>query len=217
MPNYKNYSISAKLAKFYQKEKQPTEGYEEVKYEVGGRKGVTYHKYQDRVQGKPVFFDVKEVDYEGSKLRFLELTLEDGDDHNKISVPLKNKGGYTDDAKNIISILYNADITEPISVSLKTNTYTKKNGKEGSSLNIYGNYLNRKDSEGRGESTGYIPYNDIPKPTSKTVAGDTVWDFTPQTEFFYEKLQEIIQRFKDTPKQAEVVTADGDRDDSLPF
>lgn len=196
MANYKNFSISRPKAKFYEKAKQPTEGYEEVTYGTEGKK--TYHKYQDRVKGYPDFFGAKEVPFEGRTLKFLELSLKDGDTINKISVPLKNtKGAYTDEARKIISMLNSADLNEEIEVSLKLNTFTKKNGKEGEDINIYGNYTNRKNEDGHSLSTGYIPYADIPKAESKVVAGDTVWDFTPQTEFFYAKLQEVEKRFKD--------------------
>lgn len=191
--NYQNFSVSRKKAQFYLKAKQPTEGYEEVTYGTNGDK--TYHKYFKYVQGYPSYFGVKEVQYEGRPLRFLELSLKDGDTINKISVPLKNKGGYTDEARKLISALYNADLTEELSFSLKNNTYTKSNGQEAEDLAIYGNYVNRKNDEGRSQSTGFIPFSDIPKPESKEVAGDTVWDFTPQTEFFYQKLQEVEARF----------------------
>ena len=32
------------------------------------------------------------------------------------------------------------------------------------------------------------------------MAGDKVWDWTPQTEFFYAKLGEIITKFQDVPE-----------------
>lgn len=217
---YYNFSVSKKKAQFYLKESQPTEGYQEVTYGEGKK---TYHKYFKRVQGVPVYFGTKEVEYEGRTLKFLEFTLQNGEDFNKISVPLKNKGGYTDEVRKLVSVLNGADLNEEIVLSMRNNKYTNKKGVEKEDLQIYGNYVNRKDEDGRGESTGFIPYDEIPQPIQKTVAGDVVWDWTPQTEFYYQKIQEIEERFKnknetapakkETKKKEAVVM----EDDSLPF
>lgn len=195
---YNNFSVSKKMAQFYLKESQPTEGYIEVTYGEGKK---TYHKYFKQVKGTPVYFGAKEVEYEGRILKFLELTLKDGDDMNKISVPLKNKAGYTDEARKIISIMNKADITEPIVLSMRNSKYTNSKGVEKEDLQIYGNYVERLNEDGRGLTTGFIPFDEIPKPESKTVAGDTVWDWTPQTEFYYQKFLEIETKFKDVASQ----------------
>lgn len=217
---YNNFSVSRKKAQFYLKESQPTEGYQEVTYGEGKK---TYHKYFKQVQGVPVYFGTKEVEYDGRTLRFLELTLQNGEDSNKISVPLKNKGGYTDETRKLVSVLNGADLNEEIVFSMRNNKYTNKKGVEKEDLQIYGNYVNRKNEEGRGESTGFIPFDEIPKPIKKTVAGDIVWDWTPQTEFYYQKIQEIEERFKNKnetapvkkeTKKKEAVVVD---DDALPF
>lgn len=196
MATYQNFSISKKLGKFYLKEKQPTEGYTEVEYGTPVKK--TYHKYFDTVEGLPTYFGTKEVEFDGRTLKFMELSLADGDVINKISVPLKNRGGYTDEVKALVSALDKYDVGEPVSISPKRTTYTKANGQEGDNLNVYINYKNRQGEDGRNESTGYIQFSDIPKPTSSVVAGDTVWDWTPQTQFFYDKIQAIEERFKNT-------------------
>lgn len=216
---YNNFSVSKKMAQFYLKESQPTEGYQEVTYGEGKK---TYHKYFKQVQGVPTYFGTKEVEYDGRTLRFLELTLQNGEDSNKISVSLKNKGGYTDEVRKLVSVLNIADLNEEIVFSMRNNKYTNKKGVEKEDLQIYGNYVNRKNAEGRNESTGFIPYDEIPQPIQKTVAGDVVWDWTPQTEFYYQKIQEIEERFKnkdestpvkkETKKKESVVG-----EDDLPF
>jgi len=193
MATYQNFSISKKQGKFYLKEKQPTEGYQEVTYGEGKK---TYHKYFDTVQGMPTYFGTKEIEYQGRPLKFLELTLEDGDIINKISAPLKNRGGYTDEVKALVSALVGYDMGEPVSIAPKTNSYTTKAGKEGESLNVYINYQNRKNEDGKNASTGYINFDQVPSPTSSVVAGDKVWDWTPQTQFYYDKIQEIEEKFK---------------------
>lgn len=191
---YNNFSISAGKGKLYLKEKQPTEGYEEVTYGTEGKK--TYHKYFNSIKGVPSYFDSKEVQFDGRTLRFLELTLVDGDVSNKVSVSLKNKGGYTDEVKLLLSALDGLELGEEVTLSTAKSTYKNKKGEDKEQLNIYINYVNRLNDTGKGLSTGYIPFADIPKPTSKVVAGDTTWDWTEQTEFYYSKLTNILDRFK---------------------
>lgn len=201
---YNNFSISSGKGKLYLKEKQPTPGFEEITYGTEGKK--TYHKYSDSIKGVPKYFDVKEVAYEGKTLKFMELTLVDGDVSNKISVPLKNaKSNYTDEVKALLSALNGLELGEEVTLSTKATTTTGKNGKEYKNLNIYIDYVNRLGDNGKGLSTGFIAYSDIPAPEKKVVAGDTVYDWTPQTEFFYTKLGEIQAKFQNgssaTPSQ----------------
>lgn len=191
---YKNLSISKKKASFYQKSKEPKEGYEKVTY--GTPPKDTYHSYQKNVKGTPNFFEIKEAEISGAKMKFLELSLKEGEDINKISVPLKNKTGYTDEAKAFISALVGYKMGEPVSISLVNKTNKGANGKEYDNLSVYINYENIKNDQGKGQSTGFIPYNDIPKGVEKIVAGDKTWDFTAQTEFYYSKIQEIEAKFK---------------------
>lgn len=196
---YNNFSISSGKGKLYLKEKQPTEGYEEVTYGTEGKK--TYHKYFNSIKGTPSYLESKEVPFDGRTLKFLELTLLDGDVSNKISVPLKNKGGYTDEVKLLLSALNGLELGEEVTLSTAKSSYKNKKGEDKEQLNIYINYVNRLGENGKGLSTGFIPYDQIPKPTSKVVAGDTTWDWTEQTEFYYSKLTSVLERFKNTVKQ----------------
>lgn len=198
MPNtYNNFSISSGKGKLYLKEKQPTEGYEEVTYGTEGKK--TYHKYFNSIKGIPSYLESKEVQFDGRTLKFLELTLVDGDVSNKVSLPLKNKGGYTDEVKLLLSALNELELGEEVTLSTAKSAYKNKKGEDKEQLNIYINYVNRLNDSGKGLSTGFIPYVDIPKPTSKVVAGDTTWDWSEQTEFYYSKLTAILERFKNKP------------------
>ena len=209
---YNNYSISAGKGKLYLKEKQPTAGYIEVSYGTEGK--TTFHKYEDSIKGFPKSLEVKEITYEGKTLKFLELTLIDGEVSNKVSTSLKNaKGNYTDEVKALLSALNGLDLGEEVTLTTKATTTTGKNGKEYKNLNIYINYVNRLGENGKGLGTGFIAYGDIPAPTEKLVAGDKVWDWSPQTEFFYSKLGEIIAKFQNNttqssaPEQKQVHTA----------
>lgn len=198
---YNNFSISSGKGKLYLKSKTAQDGYEKVTYGTNGE-SVTYHKYSDSIKGIPTNFEVKEIQHEGKTLKFMELTLTDGETLNKVSVPLKNlKGGYTDESRALLSSLVGLELGEEVTLATKATTTTGKNGKEYKNLNIYINYVNRLGENGKGLSTGFIPYTEIPAPLEKVVAGDKVWDWTPQTEFFYTKLQEVQAKFQNTPTQ----------------
>lgn len=195
MANYQNFSLSRKQSKFYLKQSQPTEGYVEVTYGTNGE-NKTYHKYFDKIEGVPTTFETKEVSFEGRTLKFMELSLTEGDTINKLSVPLKNRGGYTDEAKALTSALNNLEIGERVSIVARKTTTTGKNGKEYENFNIYINYVDRTDENGKNPSTGYISYEDIPGPIKKEVAGDVTWDWAPQTEFYYERINKIQEKFQ---------------------
>lgn len=202
MANYKNYSISAKKSKLYLKAKVPTEGYEEVIYGTNADKK-TYHKYEDSIKGKPTHFESKTFTFEGRELKFLELTLTDGDDLNKLSIPLKNKGGYTNEVKALISSMNDLDITEEVTLSVRTSKYTTKAGVEKENLNIYINYVNILGENNKGLSTGYIPFSDVP-PAIKEVDddGDVTWDWKPVNKFYSAKLKDILSKFGNTETPA---------------
>lgn len=235
MATYKNYSISASKGKLYLKEKAPKEGYVEVTYGTEGNKK-TYHKYEDSIQGIVKSFETREAQHEGRTLRFLEFTLQDGDTFNKVSVPLKNKNGHTDEVRTIVSAFDGYKIGERVTLTPKSKTYTPKNGgapKE--QLAIYLNYVDILGENGKGLSTGYIPFNEIPRAEKEVDEddGEVTWNWKPVNKFYSQKIKEISERFpKDSspapstapeakptttaPSTSTVIEDDEDPDD-LPF
>jgi len=191
---YKNYSLSTGKAKFYLKSKTPEAGFEEVTYGTDNKK--TYHQYAASIKGVPTYLETKSIEFDGRTLKFLELTLMDGDTANKLSLPLKNKSGYTDEVKVLISALNGLELGEEVVLNPSVNKYTNAKGQAKESLQLYINYVNKKNEQGKSQSTGYIPFAEIPKPVSKVVAGDTTWDWSVQTEYYWKKLTEIEARFK---------------------
>lgn len=229
MATYKNYSISASKGKLYLKEKAPKEGYVEVPYGTEGKK--TYHKYEDSIQGIVKSFETKEVPHDGRTLRFLEVTLQDGDTFNKVSVTLKNKNGHTDEVRTIVSAFDGYKIGERVTLTPKLKTYTPKNGgapKE--QLAIYLNYVDILGENGKGLSTGYIPFNEIPRAEKEVDEddGEVTWNWKPVTKFYSQKIKEISEKFpkdsspaptpeaKPTPSAPPVIDDEEDPDD-LPF
>ena len=195
MANYFNYSISFGKGKLYLKSSEPKDGYEEVIYQENKK---TYHKYVDQIKGQLKYFDVKEAEFQGKKLSFLELTLIDGDDNNKVSVPLKNaKGNYTDEVKALVSSLNSAEVGEEVTLTVKKSTSTGKNGKEYTNLNIYINYVNKLGENGKGLSTGFISYTDIPAPDKEEDEDlGTLYSWKPVNKFYAQKIKEIKEKFE---------------------
>lgn len=226
--NYNNYSISSGKGQLYLKSAEPKEGYEKVTYGTDNK--VTYHKYFKSITGTLKYFDVKEVTYQGKTLSFLEVSFIDGDESNKVSVPLKNsKGNYTDDVKALVSALNSAEVGQQYTLSVAKTTTTGKNGKEYNNLNIYINYVNRLGENGKGLSTGFISFNDIPKP-DKDEDEDlgTTYDWKPVNKFYAQKIKEIKAKFEagatttstsaaTSPTQPPATTVYKEDDNSLPF
>ncbi len=186
---YNNYSISSGKGKLYLKAKQPTEGFEEVIYGTEGKK--TYHKYFNSMKGIPKYFETKEVQHNGKTLRFLELTLVDGEDHNKLSTTLKNKNGYTDEVKQLVSALYNLDLGEEVTLSVNKGKYVNKLGLEKETFNVYINYTGRLGENGKGLGTGFIPFAEIPKAEKEVDEddGEVTWNWKPVNKFSQQKLR----------------------------
>lgn len=192
---YNNYSISSGKGKLYLKSKEAKEGYEKVTYGTDNK--VTYHKYADSITGDLKYLDVKEVEFQGKKLSFLEISFIDGDVSNKVSVPLKNtKGNYTDEVKALVSALNDAEIGEAYTLTPKKTVNVGKNGKEYTNISIYLNYVNKKGDNGKGLSTGYISFEDLPKPIKEEDEDlGVTWDWKPVNKFYAQKLREIQAKF----------------------
>jgi len=195
MANYQNYSISFGKGKLYLKSAEPKEGYEKVVYQENK---VTYHKYVDQIKGQLKYFDTKEAEYQGKKLSFLEVTLIDGEESNKVSAPLKNaKGNYTDEVKALVSALNAAEVGEEVTLTVKKSTSTGKNGKEYTNLNVYINYVNKLGENGKGLSTGFISFSEIPAPDKEEDEDlGTLYSWKPVNKFYAQKIKEIKEKFE---------------------
>lgn len=181
---YYNYSISDKVGQFYEKSKDPKEGFEKVIYGTDNK--VTYHRYTSRVQGRLEKVEIKS--FPEKKLTFLDVTLRDGENTISVSTQLKrSNGNFNDNVTRLVSCLQGADFGEAISLSCKKN---------GDYLNIYCNYVDRKDGDGKGISTGYIPNTDIPRAekSKDPLTGQDTYKWEKVTEFWQGKLQELLKK-----------------------
>jgi len=199
---YNNYSISLGKGKLYLKSSEPKDGYEKVTYGTDNK--VTYHAYVNSIKGKLKYFDTKEVEYQGKKLSFLEVSLIDGEVSNKVSVPLKNsKMNFTDEVKALVSALNSAEVGEDVALSAVKSTTTGKNGKEYTNLNIYINYVNKLGENGKGLSTGFISFDEIPKPEKEDDEDlGVTWNWKPVNKYYAQKIKELQAKFKNSPSES---------------
>lgn len=228
---YNNYSISSGKGKLYLKSKTPKEGFEEILYGTGEVKSKTYHQYHNSIKGVPKYLEVKEVQYDGRTLKFLELSLIDGEVSNKVSTALKNKNGYTDEVKVLVSALNGLELGEEVTLSVAKSKYTNKAGIEKENLNLYINYTGRLGENGKGLGTGFIPFTEIPKAEKEVDEddGEVTWNWKPVNKFYTAKLKELEDRFKGSsteqptpksavPKEKFIPKAEEEEgDNSLPF
>jgi hypothetical protein len=201
---YKNYSISASKGQFYEKSKTKKEGYEEVTYGTEGKS--TFHKYEKYVKGKITNVETKEIEHEGKKLQFFELTLKEGDTENKISTSLKNsKGNYNDEVKAMVSALEGAEKGVEYSANVFKKETEGKNGKTYNNLSFYLNLESSRDEDGKAtQSTGYIPFAEIPAPIKDEDEDlGTTWDWKPVNKFYAQKIKALVEKFGSASKPSE--------------
>lgn len=232
---YINLKISGKNGKMYESSKEVKEGYVEVKYGKDNLE-TTYHKYYDKIEGEFSGFGISEMKSEKANITMLNVKIKGTEDIYTISVPLKTTyGGISDSAKALISSFNNAKPNHGYSVT----TFTKKNEYNGKTYDnqvVYVNSLTEMGDNGKGLSTGFIPFSEIPRAKREDDGlGGVTYDNKEVNLFFGAKIREISAKFEgevkpatDAPepktaklesevsKKKEAVIVD-DEDDSLPF
>lgn len=224
---YINLKISGKNGKMYESSKEAKEGYEEVKYDDG--KKTTYHKYYNRVEGEFTGFNISQMVSNGANITMLNVKIKGSEDIYTISVPLKTTyGGVSDAAKALTSSFYNAKPGHGYSLTtfIKTN---ESNGKKYDNQVVYVNSLTEMGDNGKGISTGFIPFNEIPRAVRLDDGfGGITYDNKEVNMFFAQKIREISDKFegeaptatpvqpKPAKKVTPVVVAEEEEDD-LPF
>lgn len=199
--NYENYKIGAEG--LYQSSKTEKEGFEKKTYGTDNK--VTYVKKINKIEGVITGVEQKEFTHEGKTIKTIEVKIQDGDTLHQISTPLKNQKGnnYSEATIATLSALNGYKVGQRCSFSAYYKKSTGSNGKEYNNLNVSINHLDILNDNSKPEWTGFIPFSEVPKATSKEVAGETQWNFDAAMEFWYNKLQEISKRFEDAPAPAQ--------------
>lgn len=190
---YINLKFSFGKGKFYESSKTPKEGFEEVIYGIN-KDQKTYHKDYTSATGTLKAVNIRDVEFSGVKTKLLQVTLGSGEDLIQIACPIYGKYGVDEFAKAMVSALYNAEFGEEVVITPKK-TVSNVGDKTYNNINVYVNYLNRKDENGRGLSTGFIAHTEIPKAVKNvTKLGKTTYDNTAVDEFWEDRLTEILDK-----------------------
>lgn len=225
---YINLKISGKNGKMYESSKDKKDGYVEVKYGEENSK-TTYHKYYDNIEGEFSGFGMSEMKSDKANITMLNVKIKGQDDIYTISVPLKTTyGGINDQAKALISSFNNAKANHSYSVTC----YIKKNESNGKTYEnqvVYVNSLTELGDNGKGLSTGFIPFNEIPRAKREDDGlGGVTYDNKEVNMFYGSKIREISSKFdseqndnQPVQKQELIksipIVVDEEDDDSLPF
>jgi hypothetical protein len=200
-----NFNLSAKRGRFYLRSSEPKDGYEKISYGDGK---TTYHKYFNSVSGIITRAHIREVDANGKKLQFFEVTLKDGDTYNNVSVPLKNsKGNITDETKAFVSSLDKCAPFSRVNISAN-NKVVEKDGKSYDNLSVFINLLDEINPEtNKPKSTGFIPFSEIPRAIKEDDADlGVTYDWRPVNKFYMAKIKEISAKFEDAKSKTEEST-----------
>lgn len=224
---YVNLKISGKNGKMYESSSVEKVGYEKVLYGEKGSEKVTYHKYYDKIEGKFVGFGITQMKSDKADITMLNVKIQGLDDLFTIAVPLKTTyGGISDASKSLVSSFYNAKPQSEYSVT----ALVKKNQvgeKTYDNQVVYVNSLTEMGENGKGLSTGFIPFSEIPRPTKTDDGlGGISYDNKDVNLFFGGKIREISSKFEGVEplKQKEEVKLNSqktsltvDDTDDLPF
>lgn len=180
-----NYAISSARKSIYKKSNEPLDGYKKVELQSGG---VTYHKDVRGVQGYITYLNMADGEY-GTSMTIM-LDAKDGSDTSALRIRL---GGS--EFGQIINKLYNTDFSKQIAIEV----YPRKSKKEGSDevkeyLGVSVRYPNETqtiDGKEVPASPEWLSFEDAPKPQQKRGK----WDFSEQEDYYYEKANELIDRY----------------------
>lgn len=204
--------------RFYITSKTLQEGFEEIKWEVGDRRGISYRKYIPLLEGTLTDISLKKAEGLPSTPLFISIKIDTDSELYVLDIPLMdNKQEWLSAwAVSAASVLYNLNKGDKIKIS--TNTFkTDKGGKLYKSLYI------RKDDE-------LLPLLFTYKDTPKWVISDKKNKITKEIkkevnkeaydEFVMSFIDKAINKFRDigsTPNIEEPTLPTNDNDDDLPF
>jgi len=86
-------------------------------------------------------------------------------------------------------------VNEEVTITPKENLYKNKKGEDKKSLNVYINYNNIQREDGKNESTGYIPYSEVPKLEKVEKHGKVTWNSDKADDFYYTILKTLESKF----------------------
>lgn len=179
----------------YQSSREPKEGFEEHINEKTG--AVSYWRvFWNGIEGYLSDINVREVEFNGVKAKYVSIKISDEDGNYFINVPLMTqKGGINNYVKSLVRYLPNIDLKRKIVINP---AHTKK-GEQYAPGNFFISYA-RETPDGRDEliqqyyKNGQNGWPD--RVESTDIMGNKKFDYTAQDAFAYQVLNKYIQSIK---------------------
>lgn len=179
----------------YQSSKEPKEGYEEHVNDKTG--AVSYWKvFWNGIEGYLSDIEIREVDYNGAKTKYVAIKISDDEGNYIINVPLMTqKGGINNYVKSLVRYLPNIDLKRKVVI----NPAHARKGDQYSPCNFFISYA-RETPDGRDEliqqyyKNGQNGWPD--RVESTDIMGNKKFDYTTQDAFAYQVLNKYIQSIK---------------------
>lgn len=179
----------------YQSSKEPKEGYEEHVNDKTG--AVSYWKvFWNGIEGYLSDIEIREVDYNGAKTKYVAIKISDDEGNYIINVPLMTqKGGINNYVKSLVRYLPNIDLKRKVVI----NPAHARKGDQYAPGIFFISYA-RETSGGRDEliqqyyKNGQNGWPD--RVESNDIMGNKKFDYTAQDAFAYQVLNKYIQSIK---------------------
>ena len=179
----------------YQSSKEPKEGYEEHVNDKTG--AVSYWKvFWNGIEGYLSDIEIREVDYNGAKTKYVDIKISDDEGNYIINVPLMTqKGGINNYVKSLVRYLPNIDLKRKVVI----NPAHARKGDQYAQGVFFISYA-RETPDGRDEliqqyyKNGQNGWPD--RVESTDIMGNKKFDYTAQDAFAYQVLNKYIQSIK---------------------
>lgn len=202
----------------YQSSREPKEGLEEHINEKTG--AVSYWRvFWNGIEGYLSDINVREVEFNGIKAKYVSIKISDEDGNYFINVPLMTqKGGINNYVKSLVRYLPNIDLKRKVVI----NPAHAKKGDQYAPGNFFISYA-RETPDGKDEliqqyyKNGQNGWPD--RVESTDIMGNKKFDYTAQDAFAYQVLNKYIQSIKTDgvkPAQSAIQNNDGEATTQTP-
>lgn len=179
----------------YQSSREPKEGFEEHINEKTG--AVSYWRvFWNGIEGYLSDINVREVEFNGIKAKYVSIKISDEDGNYFINVPLMTqKGGINNYVKSLVRYLPNIDLKRKVVI----NPAHARKGDQYAPGNFFISYA-RETPDGNDEliqqyyKNGQNGWPD--RVESTDIMGNKKFDYTAQDAFAYQVLNKYIQSIK---------------------
>lgn len=179
----------------YQSSREPKEGFEEHINEKTG--AVSYWRvFWNGIEGYLSDINVREVEFNGVKAKYVSIKISDEDGNYFINVPLMTqKGGINNYVKSLVRYLPNIDLKRKVVI----NPAHARKGDQYAPCNFFISYA-RETPDGKDEliqqyyKNGQNGWPD--RVESTDIMGNKKFDYTTQDVFAYQVLNKYIQSIK---------------------